>query len=462
MSIATVHMAHSNSPQRLTIQDQPAHTGGEGRIHFSSDGHYVVKAYLNPSPEKPKLLRQVIELGGYLSQAEQRSLVWPLGVVSQIDGRQCLGVVMKRVPDAFKPLVNLLLPEGLMQAFQNGMSFVELLKMARSIAASVHALHSKDMVHGDLHHGNVLANPKTGETVMIDLDGLIVEGFLTSQVDGMWGFMAPEVAMQVGHPNECTDRFSLAVLILHVLLLRNVMESLVCYDDQDDVKDSRLGYGLHACFSDNSRDTRNRPQGLGLPFFRGGQLACASLPPRLQKLAVRALIAGLRQPSLRPQPQDWENALAECYDILFDCRSCNQSFLYPYWIETSVGRKCPFCGQVAAQGPAVSLRLVEPPPAPGGEPEYGRTLVVAAGYPVFPDVAKQRSLPPFTRRGLKPIGLTVVSKGSDELMLVNVGDEPWRQQAPENRVVRKNESVVLKPGVLFSFGDGMRMAEVVA
>jgi hypothetical protein len=52
-------------------------------------------------------------------------------------------------------------------------------------------------------------------------------------------------------PDELTDRHSLAVLVLWVLLFRNVMQSQRCYDPDDPVHDDELGFGEFACFSEN-------------------------------------------------------------------------------------------------------------------------------------------------------------------------------------------------------------------
>jgi DNA-binding helix-hairpin-helix protein with protein kinase domain len=253
-------------------------------------------------------------------------------------------------------MVQFILPRAASRHFQSGMSYQSLLKMARSAAAAVASVHSKGMVHADIHYRNFLANRETGEATLIDLDGLVVEGFLPPQVDGMLGFMAPEVIMGRCQPNENSDRYSLAVLLLHALLLRNVMQPQVSYDE-DPQRSDQKGFGEWALFSENTKNTSNRPSNLGIPFYRNGTLSYRSLTPQLQKLTERALIHGVFAPKERPAASEWLKALYEALDNIVKCPHCQQAIINPYWLEPAMRRRCPFCGgptgNVARKGSAV-------------------------------------------------------------------------------------------------------------
>jgi DNA-binding helix-hairpin-helix protein with protein kinase domain len=342
-------------PCELPVQDSPAFVGGEGQVFFSCDGRYVAKVYHREGKEKRERLTAVLNLGAYLDPSEAWDLAWPIGMVTSLNARPCLGVVTRRAPRGAVPLVNLVLPEAALRRFRGGLQYRALFRIARATARAVRAIGEKGVVHGDLHYRNVLADPSTGGVTLIDLDGLIVEGFLAPQVAGMMGFMAPEIVQRQARPSELSDRHSLAVLLLHVLLLRNVMQPLRCHDATDEARDELLGFGKFACFSEDPRDDRNRPAQLGLPFYRGGKLSYRTLTPRLQELAERALVHGLRSPPSRPTPGEWEAALADSAGQLQGCAECRQDFLYPAWLQPALMRRCPFCGRraVATQGAAV-------------------------------------------------------------------------------------------------------------
>ncbi len=459
--MATVNLlpGSRNLPPQLTIADQPVHTGGEGSIFFTPDGGYAVKIYHRPSPDKQKLLQHVLDLGRNLGEDEQ-FLAWPLGIVDRLNGQSKVGVVTRRVPSSHVALYKLIYsPVDAVEQFRQGRSWLEYLKMARGTAAAVRTIHGKGMAHADIHLKNFLANPLSGEVVLIDLDGLVVKGFLPPQVKGMLGFIAPEVMMGKARPDELTDRHSLAVLVLWILLLRNVMQTQRCYDPDDQRHDDELGFGEFACFSENPNDRRNWIPIIGTPLFRRGALSYRALTPRLQELTERALIQGLHDPPKRPQAVEWERALAEAYDLLISCPTCRQSFFYPYWLQPPPRRQCPFCGAgVRPPHPAV-LELLEP--RAKGTHVAVRVITFYHGLPVFADLAEPGRLPPFTRRGTPIIGQVVWDSREGVHRLVNNGDTPWRVIAGGSGAVGRGASVALRRGLLLSFGDGRRLARVV-
>ena len=448
-----------NLPNQLTIIDQPAYRGGEGSVYFTTDGHYAVKIYHSSPTDKQSMLQKILELGKNLGEDEQ-FLAWPLGIVDQLNSQHKIGVVTRRIPTTHVPLYKFIYsPLDAAEQFSQGRSWLEYLKMARGVAAAVRAVHGKGMAHGDVHFKNFLAHPSTGEVVLIDLDGLIVKGFLHPQVKGMPGFIAPEVMMKKSQPEELTDRYSLAVLVLWALLLRNVMLTQRCYDDEDQGHDDELGYGRYACFSENPNDRRNWISSIGTPLFSGGQLSYRSLTPKLQELTEQTLIHGLHEPQKRPQVLEWERALAEAYDVLVSCVACRQSFFYQYWLQPPPRRKCPFCGTgVRAPFPAV-LELMEA--RARGAFISVRSVVLYQGLPVFADVVEPGRRPPFSRRGTPIVGQISWDARAGVYQLLNMSDTPWTIIAGGTGAVGRGASVALRRGLLFSFGNGKRLARVV-
>lgn len=456
--MATVSLLANNAnvPNRLTVVDEPAHNGGEGRVHFSSDGRYVVKIYHRPARDKQKLLQNVIELGKNLGE-DGEFLAWPMAIAGSFNGKPCVGVVTWRVSDTYVPLYRLIhTPREAVEQFRRGKSWLQYLKIARGATAAVRTINGKGMAHADIHPKNFLAEPDSGQVVLIDLDGLVVNGFLPPQVNGAPGFIAPEVMAGQSQPDELTDRHSVAVLVLWTLLLRNVMQTQTCFDDQDPVHDDVLGYGVHACFSENPANRCNWLARIGLPLFRQGLLSYRALTPRLQQLTEQALIRGLHDPPQRPAAAEWERALAEAYDLLVTCRVCRQSFFYPYQIQPARRRQCPFCGSVVERPSPVVAELLEERARAIYVPV--RNVVLYDQLPLFADQAEPGRLPPFTRRGLNTIAQTRWDPSRNVVRLFNTGDCEW--STPDGSVP-PGRSVTLRPGMMLSFGDRKRLLRIV-
>ncbi|MFZ5822822.1 MAG: hypothetical protein ACOY94_00555 [Bacillota bacterium] len=459
MATVTLLPESRNVGNQLVVADQPVHRGGEGSIYFSTDGRYVVKVYHKAPPDKVEMLRQVVDLGRNLGE-DEKFLAWPLGIVNTMGGQKVVGVVTRRVPSSYTPLYKLVFsPVEAIEQFRQKRSWVEYLKIARGAARALWTIHGKGMAHADIHTKNFLADPQTGDVVLIDLDGLVVKGFLPPQVKGVMGFIAPEVMMGKSRPGDLTDRHSLAVLILWILLLRNVMHAKVCYDE-DPQRDDELSYGEHACFSEHPADRRNWDTRVGIPLFRNGLLSYRTLPQRLQDLTERALIHGLHDPVQRPQVQAWERALADAYDLLIGCPNCQQTFFYPHWVSPPPRRQCPFCGSAVRPPYPAVLEIMEP--RPGGLYAPVRPAIAYHGLPFFADIAEPGVSPPFTRRGLPVIGQTSWDRGAGVHRLENTGDLPWQVVAGgTGGKIGRGESVALKRGLVLSLGAGRRVIRVV-
>lgn len=459
MTIVSLLAGSRGLPSQLTINHQAVHRGGEGSIYFTTDGQYAVKIYHQTSTDKLRMLQQVLDLGKNLGEDEQ-FLAWPLGIVYQVDAQPSIGVVTRRVSAVHVPLYKLIYsPVDAVEQFRQGRSWLEYLKIARGTTAAVRTIHGKGMAHADIHLKNFLTNPASGEVVLIDLDGLVVKGFLPPQVKGLLGFIAPEVMMGQRKPDELTDRYSTAVLVLWTLLLRNVMQTQCCYDDEDPQRDDDLGYGQFACFSEHPHDHRNALLRVGTPLFRSGALSYRTLTPKLQNLTERALIDGLHDPLKRPQVVEWEQALAESYDTIIGCPTCRQSFFYPYWLQPPSHRPCPFCGTgVRPPFPAI-LELMES--RARGVHVPVRPVVLYHGLPLFADIIEPGCLPPFTRRGVPMIGQTIWDAQQGCYRLGNASDTPWQVLGGSGGSVGRGASVLLRPGVLINFGNGKRLARVV-
>jgi serine/threonine protein kinase len=355
-----------------------------------------------------------------------------------------------------------LTPKQVAEQFRAGKSWANYLQIARGIARSIAVLNGKGCAHADLHFGNFLVDPDTGDVVLIDLDGLVVPGFLPPQVAGMYGFMAPEIVIGRSTPNERSDRHSLATLILYTLLFRNVMQPLVTYDSDNQDNDETIGWGKEAIFSEHPQDRRNRPRMLGVPLFQQGALSYHILTPALQRLTERAFIDGLHSPDKRPSAQEWINALSYALDELWQCSYCRLHFPYPHWVSPVQRRVCPFCGKRIA-APFPSVLLLYEPRSKGNYTFTQRYLVMGSGWKLFDDLLDMQRNPPMIRKKEKVVGHVEKDNKGETNRLVNDEGSMWRACLGANGadiVVGKGVSMPLQPGTIIHFGQGRRLLVV--
>lgn len=445
--------------------------GGEGIIYFTTDNRYAVKLYhlekINHR-ERKLHLEQVILLGRNLDAEAVKFLGWPLAMVRTVDGKDHLGSVMRRVPQSYVKLLDLILNARVAcQKFRAGQSWAHYLQIARNIARAAEILETKGCAHTDFSFNNFLANIETGDAVLIDLDSLVVEKFLPIKIYGTMSFMAPEVTTDPinNPPNHRSDRHALAINILYSLLFRNPITPLDDYPLGADVIDpkisDKIGFGKEAVFSEHPIDRRNRPSNLGKPLFQGGTLSYRILTPPLQRLTEQSLIDGLFNPGKRPTAREWIKALSWAMDELWQCSNCKLHFPYPHWVKQKE-RACPFCGsRVAANLPSL-LHLYEP--RQNGQYAYTqRALVLSKGWHVYEDVLDPKRNPPITRKA-EP---KVAHIERDEKLNVNVliNDEGLAWQARTNDAttslnINRGGAVPLVRGTIIRFGDGRRLMVV--
>ena len=463
MAIVSLYKNIKGVPARLDI-GEPKHEGGEGRIYFSRDGLYAVKIYHDQrvTPQKRQFLDRIAELGKWLSPEQERFLCWPLALVNYVDGKPRTGCVTRRIPASYKPLANMNQSAlAAKEQFLSGRLWSHYLQIARGVARAVAALNGMGSAHTDLSNRNFLVNPETCDVVLIDLDGLVVPGFLPAQVSGTWGFIAREVMMGESKPNELTDRHSLAVQVLQTLLFRNVFQPLKTYD-VDQEKDEAIGWGEKLTFSEDPRDKCNRPSNLGIPLFNQGCLSYKMLTPALQKLTERACLDGVRQPNKRPSAKEWIDTLSYALDELYKCPRCRQHFPYPHWLSPPHRRQCPFCGQRIYQDLPSVLSLYEPR-SRGKYVFVQRYLVMGDGWRLFADLLDPQRPPPMTRHGEPTVGHVQRDRRNNTNYLMNDEGKTWYARLPgEDSLtkVSRGVSLPLQPGTVIHFGEGRRLAVV--
>lgn len=452
-------------PDSLQIGES-IYRGGEGRIFFSRDGLYAIKIYHanRVSAEKRQFLEMITMLGSSLTKEEAQFLCWTLAMVRSVDNIPQIGCVTRRIPASYKPLYHFNEnPKMARDQFVAGRSWSHYLQIARGVARAVAVLHGRGCAHTDLSYFNFLVNPDTTDVVLLDLDGVVVPGFLPAQVKGTRGIIAREIMLGQGRPNELSDRHSLAVQILQTLLFRNVFKSLTTYYPTDPDKDEEIGWGEELTFSEDPRDRRNRLRLLGVALFEGGALSYRMLTPALQRLTERACIEGLNNPSKRPSAREWITTLSYALDELYRCSRCGLHFPYPYWLKPVQRRACPFCGQ-RVSGNLPSIASVYEPRSRGKFVFAQRYLVMGDTWKLFSDILDPQRDPPISRIKAKEpsVGHIELDAKNNLNRLINDEENTWRVQLNGESVItaKRGESVPLKPGAIINFGEGRRLLVV--
>ncbi len=449
--IATLSGQSNTLPVQLPAEG-PVHSGGEGAIYFTPDGVHAIKIFHRPSPGRLERLRRIRTLLDNLAADRTGYLLKPLAFVELLDGQPCVGFVMRRLPPEWQPLDDACFtPLDYARRVRQGRGWVDYLRMARLTCNAVMALHGLGCAHSDIQPKNFLLDPSMQQLVMLEVDGVVVPGFLEPEVAGTMGYMAPEILAHRAVPTERTDRHSLAVLVLHALLFRNVMLPLREYD-VDRPSSDRIGYGEKAIFSEHPTDRTNRPRGLGKPLFEKGALSYSMLTPWLQQLTQRALINELHHPDKRPSAREWDIALGCAFDELWSCPHCSQFFPWP------ADLRCPFCGSLLKGKSPVILSLYEPS-RPPHYTRMERRAVLGPGFRLLADLTAASGVPA-VQRNITPVTGHIEWQGT--YRLVNDSSEQWTVIGANQTVTRLNrgESAGLTAGTQIRFGDAGRVAWV--
>lgn len=236
-------------------------------------------------------------------------------------------------------------------------NWINYFKMCIILARAVSRLHLAGLAHSDLSDNNVLLDPATGQTLIIDIDALVVPQFFPPDVDGTPGYIAPEVlattALVSGDPNKQlasirTDQHALAVLIYEYLLNRHPLRGPKVHSTHSAEEDEQLSMGAHALFIEHPQDQSNYPKaGITIPL--------TALGPTLTELFYKAFIKGLHSPYERPSAYEWERGLIKTWNMLYPCSNPQCSHQWFVVIEQDK-IQCPFC-HTRVRGPIPLLTL---------------------------------------------------------------------------------------------------------
>ncbi|MEM1426583.1 MAG: DNA-binding protein, partial [Cyanobacteria bacterium P01_H01_bin.130] len=322
------------SGRSLTLEDS-GKGGGEGRIyHVAEDPTLVAKIY---HPQKRKG-DQLLKLQAMLNNppvdpgGDNPAIAWPVDLVGMHERpEQILGFLMPRV-DQVRPLHHFYTPKTRREEII-GFTYHYLLRMARNLAATFHAVHERGYVVGDVNESNILASSSTLVT-LVDTDSFQVpDGDRTYRCGvGRPEFTPPELQgknLKDLNRTPANDAFGLAVLIFQ-LLMEGTHPFDGVYTGRGDppLKNQRIMAGH---FPYGRRRSPYKPKPIA-PSFR-------HLDPILQTLFQAAFETGHRDPQRRPDAQTWVMALDQAEARLTTCQR-NDRHVY-----SNHQKHCPWCAR---------------------------------------------------------------------------------------------------------------------
>ncbi len=435
---------------RMECEDQPFTAGAEGSLYFSKDKNYVIKLYLHPDHSRLLTLQNILGKYNLVKDDPSRtaSFGWPDNLVISPQ----LGIRMPRVKDCVA-LENYVLPGywKSLPAAKKG-SWQMRLIIAHRMARILRWMHGKGLCHSDLSPKNFMINIKTGQTTLIDCDGLVVPGIQPPSVLGTKGCMAPEIVMGKATPTIDTDKHALAVLIYRIFLFRNPLEGPKV-NTLDPEKDEELSYGSRALYIEHPTDRSNRPK--NFPF------TAEMLTPFVRKLFQQTFVDGLHDPKKRPPAAKWEEALLRMADRIVPCQNpaCEmKSFVVP----DTHNFKCPWCG-APYRSPAGMpiLSLYRPGTVRGTYTSDDWSIAAFRNRPVYVYHADTQKLPE------PSVSSAVVAHFDTNIQgkwfLVNDGLDDLRSLETEgSSSVKRGGQIELKPGtkILLGHEEKCRLAYV--
>ncbi len=304
-----IYDSHGNL---VTLDDQLAQ-GGEALVYrVVGQAELLAKIYKAPrAGYDQKLAWMIAHPPAATPQARQHAaLAWPTALLYAADGTFA-GYQMPYIRNTVA-LLEVFNPRLRRQTLP-GFTGRYLYRAAHNLAASLHALHARGYVIGDLSESNVLVTP-TALVTIIDADSFQVQG--DGQIFfcpvGKLEYTPPELQGQDLHATLQTplhDNFGLAVLIFQLLMAGS-----------HPFRSRWLGVGGAPPLAEKIRQGLY-PYATPTPTLVAPppRHALDHLPPEVGQLFQRCFVAGHAQPEARPGAREWAQALAAAEQALVQC-----------------------------------------------------------------------------------------------------------------------------------------------
>lgn len=313
--------------QRCTLSAKALGVGGEGGVYdIIERPDKVAKIYSekNRTEYREKKIKAMIESRRF----DMKDCSWPDTILYQ-NGRFC-GYVMKKVT-ALQSMIDFYVYDN-----RGKYPWQLFVQVARNLCAAVNNVHEIGHVIGDLNPNNVMVEPSNGMITLVDTDSYHIRSkngevfrcsvYVPEFVPAELQLVSPKEA----NFTEATDNFSLAVLIFRLLMngvhpfscRRNTPGSLSRFQP-----DNNIRFGICPFFP----EFQDR---LSIPILAPG---LEVLPSYVHELFRRAFIDGHKEPSKRPNAEEWFNALSR---LLSELVACENVRVHAYYKGLHA---CPWC-----------------------------------------------------------------------------------------------------------------------
>jgi serine/threonine protein kinase len=288
--------------------------GGQGTAYTATDlgsgQQGVFKVFHSPTSDTVTRLRYLV---GLKLQASCPVLIPPIDMFSRN------GLVGTYAPLASGQILE--------EFLVHSATLVDNLQLGVALARAIQVLHEHQVVHGDLHAGNLIVR-RDGSVLkafLIDLDNFKAAGVPEPPCVGHELYMAPELRLALANhrpavPDECSERYSLGVMLHEILLALHPASG--ADKDQHEFYNAMLSGWMH----DPARADRIRNAVGGLPI----EVLNANLMRMFRRSLSRDRIG-------RPTAADWVSELSRALTLVFVCPRCGG----PCLIDASK-TVCPF------------------------------------------------------------------------------------------------------------------------
>lgn len=283
-------------------------SGGQGDVFALYENPSIVVKVFYPdklSQDNHALREKVkaqIQMGDLIKEP---FLTWPQISVFDQQG-EWIGYAMKRAKG--EPLTKLAHPMLYLKSFP-GIDRSGIVKILLNFLSIVKKLHEKDIYVGDVNLGNVLADPRTFKTYLIDTDSYQI-------TDGATVFSCPvgkpEMTAIEHHGQDFrnvtrtseSDLFSIAILMFQCLMLgQHPYSQIGGGNPVENLRKGNFPYGRGAPAP--GKDGALPPG----PWF----IIWSHLTFNVKSLFIRTLRDGINEPCNRASIKEWEIALKKYY-----------------------------------------------------------------------------------------------------------------------------------------------------
>ncbi|MFC4501668.1 MULTISPECIES: protein kinase [Streptomyces] len=389
--------------RRTPLDEQPLASGGQAAVYaITGEPGRVVKIYHDlPDPDQQQRLTGMMRMSPLVDRAtdgrQAPELAWP-GALARDAGGTIVGYAMQRFGQPeHVPLAALFDRWTRAKVFSPELDWRFLLGVAWNLAYLTVRLHSEDIVVGDFSARNIVVD-RDGFVTFLDCDSMAFEDpddarYFPSEMHTP-AYSAPERFAR-GGATRASDGFALAVCVFQLLT-----GGIHPFAGQPRGVGS-VSVSMRSRISDGTSYV-TQPQRIVMPK---GTVSPGILPLPLFALAERAFSASAADPTTRPTPAEWFEALETTRGSVVSC-AARTHHAYAAGLNS-----CPWCERLARQEPDLFASATLPAPRPS-----------TTAPPVRPAraTATTRSAPPPPAPRSAPTRVTVIVSLIALLVLIAV------------------------------------------